>query len=161
MGTRIYCFDTSALIQPWNSYYSPDICPQYWEVLEKLAAKGVVFCTQEVKREIQKQDDPLHAWVRERPFLFREITEQVQANLKKVLRTHRELVDDKKERSMADAWVVAHAMAEKAVVVTKEGFAPRRIKIPDVCQAYGIGCIDDVAFVREIRLKMSARLTET
>jgi len=158
MSSKIYCLDTSALIQPWNTYYSVDICPEYWQVLEDLAKKGVVFCTQEVKREIEKQDDGLHAWASERPFLFREISEDVQVNLRKILSTHKELIDDKKERSMADAWVIAHAMAEKAVVVTKEGFAPRKIKIPDVCNAYNIPCIDDVQFVREIGLKLSARL---
>ncbi|MBN2269795.1 MAG: DUF4411 family protein [Sedimentisphaerales bacterium] len=158
MSKKIYCLDTSALIQPWNTYYSVDICPEYWQVLEDLANKGVVFCTQEVKREIEKQDDGLHAWAKERPFLFREISEQVQVNLRNILSTHKELIDDKKDRSMADAWVVAHAMAEKAVVVTKEGFAPRKIKIPDVCHAYNIPCIDDIQFVREIGLKLSARL---
>lgn len=70
MSGRIYCLDTSALIQPWNSYYSTDICPEYWQVWEDLARKGVVFCTREVKREIQKQDDALHAWVRHARFFF-------------------------------------------------------------------------------------------
>lgn len=86
------------------------------------------------------------------------MTEKVQVNLRQILSTHRELVDDKKDRSMADAWVVAHAMTERAIVVTKEGFAPRKIKIPDVCKAYDVRCIDDIEFVREIGLRFSAKL---
>ena len=158
MSAQIYCLDTSALIQPWHNYYSMDLCPQYWDVLESLAGKGTVFCTMAVKEEIEEKDDDLHLWIQQRPFLFREVTTQVQANLRRILRTHHELVDDKKDRSRADAWVAAHAMAEGAVVVTKEGFAPRKIKIPDVCRDYSIPCIDDIAFVRAIGVRFSATL---
>lgn len=59
---------------------------------------------------------------------------------------------------MADAWVIAHAMAEGATVVTKEGFAPRRVKIPDVCNALGVRCVDDFTFLREVGVRFSARL---
>ena len=161
MSAERYCLDTSALIQPWNTYYSMDLCPEYWDVLDGLAREGVVFCTQDVRREIEKQDDTLFAWVKERPFLFREVTAEVQTNLRSILESHRELVDTKKDRSMADPWVVAHAMAEAATVVTKEGLAPRRIKIPDVCRALGVRCIDDFQFLRELGVKFSARLWPT
>ncbi|MGM0531632.1 MAG: DUF4411 family protein [Bacteroidota bacterium] len=26
-----YCLDANVLIQAWQKYYSPDICPGYWE----------------------------------------------------------------------------------------------------------------------------------
>ena len=123
-----------------------------------MAAKDIVFCTYAVRREIEKKDDKLWAWAKERPYLFRDVTEQVQRNLKKILGTHKDLVKEGKDRSMADAWVIAHAMAEGAVVVTKEGFAPRKVKIPDVCKAYDVPCIDDIEFVRQIGLKFSAKL---
>ena len=158
MSDRIYCLDTSALIQPWNTYYSMDLCPEYWDVLDDLGKRGVVFCTQEVRREIQKGDDDLFAWVKERDFLFREMTEEVQQNLRHIVEKHRELVDTKKDRSIADPWVIAHAMAEKATVVTKEGFAPRRIKIPDVCSALRVRCVDDFQFLREAGVRFSASL---
>jgi len=107
--------------------------------------------------EIEKEDDGLLRWVKERPFLVWEVTPEVQSNLRTILKTHPQLVDTKKDRSMADPWVVAHAMAESATVVTKEGFAPRRVKIPDVCAAYGVRCIDDMAFVREVGLTFDAK----
>jgi len=94
--------------------------------------------------------------VKQRPFLFREVTEEVQHNLRRILQAHPELVDTKRDRSMADPWVIAHAMAEGAVVVTKEQFAPRRIKIPDVCQAFGVRCMDDFQFLREVGVRFSA-----
>ena len=158
MAKTLYCLDTSALIQPWNTYYAMDLCPDYWAVIDKLAADGVFFCTMEVKREIKKKDDGLSAWVEARPHIFREITEDVQRNLRRILATHKELVKAGKDRSMADAWVVAHAITENATVVTKEGFAPRKIKIPDVCGHYSVRCIDDVEFVRETGVRFSAKV---
>lgn len=158
MTRQIYCFDTSALIQPWNTYYSMEFFSDFWDVIENLAKEGVLFCTHEVGREIEKKDDSLHTWAKERRFLFREPTEEVQQNLRRILASHNELAKEGRDRSRADPWVIAHAMAEGATVVTKEGFAPRRIKIPDVCQAYNVRCIDDTQFVREIGLKISAKL---
>ena len=158
MTRKTYCFDTSALIQPWNTYYAMEFFADFWDVIESLAKQGIVFCTDEVRREIEKKDDSLHAWVKERPFLFREPTEEVQENLRRILTSHNELAKEGKDRSRADPWVIAHAMAERATVVTKEGFAPRRTKIPDVCQVYNVPCIDDTQFVREIGLKISAKL---
>ena len=156
-STSKYCLDTSALIQPWNSYYSIALCPQYWDLLHGLAQQRIVFCTQLVAREIEKEDDELAKWIKQRPFLFWDVTPNVQHNLRKILASHRELVDVKKDRSMADPWVIAHAMTENATVVTKEGFAPRKIKIPDVCRDYGLRCIDDIEFVREIGITFTAQ----
>jgi hypothetical protein len=59
---------------------------------------------------------------------------------------------------MADPWVIAHAQAENAVVVTKESRAPKKIKIPDVCMAFNIPWMNDFEFLSEIGVKFSAKL---
>ena len=111
MARKKYCFDTSGLLQPWNTYYSREFFADFWKVIETLGKEGTLFCTEEVKREIAKKDDTLYAWVNERPFLFREPTEEVQRNLRTILKSHNELVKEGKDRSRADPWVIAHAMA--------------------------------------------------
>ncbi|NPV60148.1 MAG: DUF4411 family protein [Actinobacteria bacterium] len=68
------------------------------------------------------------------------------------------LVDTTRDRSTADPWVIAHAITEKAVVVTKESFAPRKIKIPDVCKALSVECIDDHQLVKELGIRFTASL---
>ena len=35
----VYCIDANILIQAWQKYYSPEICPSYWEVLNDLGKK--------------------------------------------------------------------------------------------------------------------------
>ena len=152
-----YCLDTNVFIEAWNKYYSMELSPGYWDVLDDLAQKGIIFCTQEVKFEIEKVDDKLTKWIKNRNYFFKDITEDVQVHLRKVLRFKR-LVDSSKTRSVADPWVIAHAMAENAVVVTKEEPTPilaKKIKIPDVCKKLGIECINDFQFLNKIGVQFN------
>jgi len=154
-----YCLDTNVLIQAWNTYYSMDLAPKYWDILDELAQEGTVFCTHEVKREIEKVDDELNKWTKARDYLFRDITEDVQQHIRDVLKAFPRLVDTTRDRSMADPWVIAHALAEKATVVTKEMITPaasKRIKIPDVCSTFKVRCINDFEFIREVGITFSA-----
>jgi len=64
---------------------------------------------------------------------------------------------------MADPWVIAHAMVEKAIVVSKE-YRTRehqkdtRIKIPDVCMHYELPCINDYQFVEEVGIQFTVQM---
>lgn len=151
----IYCLDTNALVEPWNKYYSIAKAPDYWSIIDRLAHEGTVFCPEEVQREIERVDDDLKKWVRARPYMFRSIDREVQLKIREILMRFPRLVDTIKDRSMADPWVIAHAMAEGAVVVTKEGTAPRKIKIPDVCDAFSVRWIDDYKFVSELGIQFT------
>jgi hypothetical protein len=72
---------------------------------------------------------------------------------------HKLLVDNTKQRSLADPWVIAHAMKAGACVVTKENLETalnsKRIKIPNVCQNLGIRCINDFDMIRELKVSFS------
>lgn len=156
-----YCLDSNVLIEPWNKYYSMALCPEYWEVLDELARNGTVFCTEEVRREIEKVDDELSKWVKARPYLFREASAEVQRSLRAILGRFRRLVDTARDRSMADPWVIAHAQVEKAIVVTKEMPTPagsKRIKIPDVCNQLGVPWMNEFQFLAAAGVRFSARL---
>jgi hypothetical protein len=136
------------------------LCPDYWDIIDGLAREGAIFCTEEVAHELEKTDDDLHAWAKAHPHLFREITPAVMDNIRSVLAQFPRLVDTIKDRSMADPWVIAHAMAEKATVVTKEPLtkgSKTRIRIPDVCDAMGVLWMDDHRFAAAVGLKFSAR----
>ncbi|NPV60015.1 MAG: DUF4411 family protein [Actinobacteria bacterium] len=82
MARRRYSLDTCVLIEPWNSYYSMDKCPDYWDIIDELARKDVVFCSEEVRREIKRIDDNLWAWVKARDYLFKKADEEVQNHLR-------------------------------------------------------------------------------
>lgn len=159
-----YCLDTNVLIQAWNWYYAPDICSDYWSCLESVIKKGNVFIPEEVFREIEKEDDQLLAWAKQHKDIFvHEIDQEVEKCLAKVYENplHHRLVDSIKGRSLADPWVIAHAMAENAVVVTKENIelqSRKRIKIPNVCDDLKIEWINDFEFIRRMGIKFSAEM---
>jgi hypothetical protein len=155
----IYCLDTNVFIEPWNKYYSMTLCPDYWELIDNLAKSGTLFCTEEVRREIDKVDDGLKEWVLAHPYLIREVTTQVQKNLRDVLKKFPRLVQHTKDRSMADPWVIAHAMDVHAIVVTKElnkGSNTQKVAIPDVCDAFKVPWMNDFQFLNKIGVKFSA-----
>ncbi len=154
-----YCLDANFFIQAWNKYYSPDFFPNYWEYIDSLGQQGRLFVSDAVKDEIGKKDDTLKVWLDSRPHLVKKRTPRVGQFLTQILGqhpTHKFLVSQT-GRSAADPWVIAHAMAEGAVVVSKEErtLTPitNKIKIPDVCNNMGVRCIDDFGFIRELNLK--------
>jgi len=168
---NIYCIDANVLIQSWQKYYSLELCPDYWDILNELGKQGRIFIPEEVKNEIvvadnsDKTEDDLSKWLKRSSIPIHKPTENVIACWQKILQTdpsHRLLVDNIKGRSLADPWLIAHAMNANATVVTKENIDSamnsKRVKIPNVCKNMGVRCIDDFEFIKEIGIKFSASL---
>lgn len=160
-----YCLDTNVLIQAWQKYYSPTYCPGYWDILNQLGKQGRIFLPEEVSAEILKTDDDLAEWLKSSNIPIISITEEVTVNLGKIYSTdpkHKLLVDNKKGRSLADPWVIAHAMKEGATVVTKEEKITRldskTVKIPNVCENMGVRCIDDYQMIEELRIRFDCQI---
>ena len=74
-----YCLDTNIFIEPWNKFYSPNLTKGYWDILEDLSQKGIIFSPMEVKKEIEKIDDGLNKWIKNKSF-FKEANDDVQKN---------------------------------------------------------------------------------
>ena len=164
-GEIIYCLDTNVLIEPWQKYYSPRFCPEYWEVINELGSKGRIFLPEMVFEEITRTDDELSNWLRNSNIPIHKMNENVIECWKEILDSnplHKFLVDNIKSRSLADPWVIAHAMNEKATVVTKENKETatntKRIKIPNVCDNMKIRWINDFQFIEELNIQFTCKL---
>ena len=156
----IYCIDANVLIQAWQKYYSPHICPSYWEVLNELGRKGSIFIPELVFEEIEKGQDDLFNWLKESDIPIRKIDGSVTECLKKIYDNnpnHKYLVSSNEIHSKADPWVITHTINEKATVVTKEkkDFIKKqtKIKIPHVCDNMNVKWIDDFRFIQEVNIK--------
>ena len=152
-----YCLDTNVFIEPWKRYYSPQFTKGYWELLKQFGKKDIIFATMEVKNEIKKIDDDLLQWVKA-SYLFRDPDKSVQTKLRKIMEKYPKLVDNFRGRSIADPWVIAHAQSEDATVVTTEQKAPKKIKIPDVCEKENIPCIDIHDFIKQLKIEFTAKI---
>jgi rRNA-processing protein FCF1 len=161
-----YCLDANVLIQAWQKYYNPKFCPDYWEILIELGKQEKIFIPEYVSEEIVRTEDDLAMWLKGSNIPMKKVSEQV-ANCLKIIYSsnpiHQNLVDNTKARSLADPWVIAHALHENAVVVTKEekvtALNSVKIKIPNVCDNMGIRWLNDFQFIDEINIKFNCFIT--
>ncbi len=160
-----YCLDTNILIQAWQKYYSPKFCPEYWQVLNQLGYSGQIFIPEEVRDEILKTDDDLAKWIKQCQIPIIKTNQTVTENLTQIYAAnplHKFLVDNTKARSLADPWVIAHAITENATVVTQEikvtAVSSKRIKIPNVCENMNVRCINDFKMIDELNIKFGCKI---
>ena len=165
MTDKKYCLDANVLIQAWQKYYSPKICPDYWELLDYLGTQDIVFMPEMVYDEIVRTDDDLSNWLKTSKIPIKKIDEQVTKCLKDIYSAdpnHKFLVDNTKARSLADPWVIAHALRENAAVVTKEekvtALNSTRIKIPNVCDKMNVSWMNDFQLIEELGIKFKCAM---
>jgi predicted nucleic acid-binding protein len=163
---KIYCLDANVLIEAWQKYYSPKFCPQYWEILNSLGGAGRIFIPEVVFEEITRTEDDLCEWLKGSKIPIRKIDEAVIKCWQDMLSrnpSHQTLVDSIKGRSLADPWVIAHAINEKATVVTKEtkntAVNSSRIRIPNVCDNMSVAWINDFELIAELGIQFSCTLS--
>jgi predicted nucleic acid-binding protein len=160
-----YCLDANVLIQAWQKYYNPRFCPDYWVLLSELGKQDKIFIPELVYEEIIRTEDELSEWLKQSKIPILKISEPVTICLQRIYSAdplHKNLVDNTKARSLADPWVIAHALHENATVVTKEekvtALNSTRIKIPNVCENMGIRWINDFQFIDELDIKFQCSM---
>lgn len=157
-----YCLDANVLIQAWQKYYNPKFCPDYWKVLIELGKNGKIFIPELVYEEIVRTEDDLSKWLKTNKIPIAKISEPITKHIRKILKDYPLLVDNTKSRSLADPWVIAHALSENATDVTKEekvtALNSKKIKIPNVCDNIGIRWINDFQFIEELEIKFQCSL---
>ncbi len=166
MIEKKFCIDANVLIQAWQKYYSPNICPRYWDMLNDLVTNNIIFMPEVVYDEIVRTDDGLSRWLKLSKIPIKKIDEQVAQCLKDIYLAdpnHKYLVDNTKARSLADPWVIAHALRENATVVTKEekisAINTTKIKIPNVCEKMNVSCINDFQLIIELGIVFKCEMT--
>jgi Domain of unknown function (DUF4411) len=135
----VYSVDSSALIHAHRRIYRPKNFGFVWKGFDKLIGEGRFKSSIEVYNELEKKDDEVFAWAKERKdTMVVEIDEPTQAIVKKIMAAHPKLVDTTKGRSGADPFVIALAKTTtpQMWVVTEE--YPGKERIPDVCDAQNI-----------------------
>lgn len=164
-----FCLDANVFIEAWNRYYSIEIAPSFWETLIQWSQEGRVFSLMVVYEEIARGKDELAQWCRDKAkSLF------VDHTVGEVPRIYGKMANEimqKYEKSKADEflagadlWLIAYAKVHNAVVVTqeapsgkldvgKDGKIGSKVKIPDVCRAFEVECIDTFEMLRRLKFQ--------
>lgn len=148
----IYVFDTGAFIR-LNSYY-PDVFTAFWQRFDRAVAAGDVISTKEVLRELDREDaDHVLDWARKNPNVFTTPNGAETEFIGKILKeAHFQQIISTKARlngtPVADPFVIACAAVKVGTVVTEEKLKPNAAKIPNVCQHFGVPCLNLEGFMR-------------
>jgi predicted nucleic acid-binding protein len=155
---RRYYLDANVFIQAKNGPYSMDIVPSFWRLLDKQAEAGVICSSITVYAELAAGDDELADWAKERKGtdLFQEPSANVQRFFNQIaVYVHARYAEHQAQEFLdgADAWVIAHAKAEDALVVTHENLVneySKKPKIPNICKHFAVKWLDTYQMLREL-----------
>lgn len=152
-----YVFDSSSLIDLFWHYY-PERFPTLWKQFHALVSARELVSVREVFNEIgsrKTREDTLAIWAKEQKnILFLEsrvkelqfISEIFQVrHFQAMIREQARL----QGKPVADPFVIARAEISGACVVTQEKKTKNAAKIPNVCDHFGIPCINLEGFMEE------------
>ncbi|MBF0121684.1 MAG: DUF4411 family protein [Desulfobacterales bacterium] len=140
-----YLLDANVFIQAKNLHYGLDFCPAFWNWLIEKNSTQQVYSIDKVSDEIAAGGDELTDWIQEQGHdLFLKTDSAVATQFSKLSTWSMSQGYDPAAVSLflqvADYYLIAHALANKHIVVTHEVAAntKKRIKIPNVCAGLGI-----------------------
>ncbi len=149
-----YVFDSGSLINLFRHYY-PRRFPTLWEQFDALVSGGELISVREVFNEIGSTEDSLGTWAKEKKnILFLETTVEEFKFVAEIFQVrHFQAMIRKQERlkgkPVADPFVIARAKILNAYVVTQEKKTDNAAKIPNVCDHFGIPCINLEGFMEK------------
>jgi len=163
-----YLLDTNFFIQAHRSYYPIDVVESFWLRTKKLAIEGHIISIDKVKKEIYENsshEDELKRWcIDNLENDFFHTTEEALSEYIQIVQWvntrrgqyHNRAIEEFLQADLADPWLVAYAMRNDLVIVTYEKSAPeakKRVKIPEVCNHFGVRFVDTIQMMRELNSK--------
>jgi hypothetical protein len=148
----MYSIDSGALIDAWVRKYPPDVMPTLWDKISDLASTGDLFAPEEVLLELERGNDDLFEWTKDRSGMFLVPSEEIQARVAHIVNTFPSFIPERAADGIwADPYVIAVAQEHSGIVVTSELLSPpaaRNLKIPNVCRNLGVECLSTLEFIR-------------
>ena len=159
-----YLLDSNVFIQAKNEHYGMDVCPGFWDWLVASNVAGVVASVSLVGQELKTGHDQLAQWSAQRGNeFFLEPDTSVFSAMRRIgaWLTAQQFTAGARNKFAESAHhiLIARALAKEMTVVTHEKRAnsQKRIKIPDVCNQFGVQCLTPLEMLRveKVRLVLS------
>ncbi len=146
-----YIVDTSSFQQLFGCYKRVRF-PSLWKEFDELVNCGAITSIQHVMREISHRDkgNGELEWAKKNSDLFPSITENETEFLREIFKEprvrHVVPTDIRDTQAAADPYLVARARSIKGMVITQERERGNRVRIPTICNQFGIKCgtLDDL-----------------
>lgn len=157
-----YLLDTNTLIQAKNEYYGYDICPGFWDWIDRENASQRIISIEPVLAELREGADDLTNWANERSEkLFLPIDPATIAALPTVVNWVNNFgfkeAATRDFLAKADPILIAYAMShDDMTLATHEIHVQgerKKVKIPTVCRALGVPCIRTFGMLRNSNAK--------
>lgn len=154
-----YLIDANVMIEPKNRFYPFDLCPGFWDFLEREIKAGAVTSVVHVREEIRAGEDELKEWIsslfKRSDFADCEADEKVVQKYNEVSLWVMEnyavnVANDFLKPGVADPWLVSYAAVHGGCVVTQETPKPsgRKASLVDVCDRFGVHHVNVFEFLR-------------
>ncbi|TAK69716.1 MAG: DUF4411 family protein [Actinomycetota bacterium] len=146
-----YTLDTNILIGLVR-LYPRDIFPAMWSNIESSVQQGDSCICEAILREVHRGGDDLHKWAKDLPGFVCPATDEELLSVAEIGVAHPDWVQG--QLNEADPFVIAHAKAEKSIIVTEEsrkgpGSLDKNLKIPNVAEEHGVETVKFFDYVRE------------
>ncbi len=154
-----YILDANIFMEAKNRYYAFNLCPGFWDSLLHHNSMGNLESIDRVRKELLEGKDNLATWSKKSPDLFASTDSKfVLADYGAIIQwaQSQERFNDAAKSEFAsgvDAWVIAYAKANNAIVATQEVSAPKSrkdVKIPDVCNHFNIKCTNTFDMLQKL-----------
>ncbi|GGM14312.1 DUF4411 family protein [Nakamurella endophytica] len=145
-----FTLDTNILINLMR-LYPRDIFATLWDSIEAAAGANEICICAAVLLEVKRGGDDLHAWAKAIDGFTCDVTDEELLTVAEIGAIHPDWV--RGQVNEADPFVIAHAKAERSVIVTEEvrkgpGTSEHNLKIPNVADEHAVRCIKFFDFVR-------------
>jgi len=158
----MYVVDSNFFIQAHRAIYPIGIATSFWSKVEELANSLIIESIDKVQRELWEKEDEIKNWCEAKlPSDFFKDSSPCISDYIAITQWAQSKSDHYKqhaiqvflETELADSWLVGYCKKENKKVVTYEKSEPlgkKRIKIPEVCNAFGVPFLNTIEMLREL-----------
>ena len=160
----VFLIDSNALITPFQQYYPFDLVPGFWGQVKVGIDTGKIIIASKVFDEVITGGDDLSSWILQfKDKTFDHKDKDIVIAVGKILdylrsssRYDNDAVLAWSDIKIADPWLIAIAMIHNYIVVTfeKTSNSPRKPRIPDICDYFGVMHCDLFQMMRSLRFSL-------
>ncbi|MHB8792516.1 MAG: PIN domain-containing protein [Thermoleophilia bacterium] len=151
----LYVLDTNSF-RVFGNYY-PESFPSFWDKIAELVTDSRLLSCREVRKELEMQSPTPHlnSWVDEHPEIFTAPTGDEMEFVAEIFRVaHFHQLIGQKQRlkglPVADPFLIARGATLPGCIITEESFKPHAAQIPNVCEHFGVRCMNVEGFLGEV-----------